>query len=149
MNRADLTSIIHRRLAQLPPPRAPRTLLPRVLAEVRRSRRISWYGRPWVEWSRSGQVVSLLVLAALIWIGSPAQWSAGGEVSSILGRIAAGVGEVATGAAVLVRDVQIVWRVFLEPIAGYLLVWIGSMCVVCALLCEALRSVLWEGSVKQ
>ena len=39
MNRDDLESLTHRSLAELPPPKAPRTLAPRVMAQVRRQHR--------------------------------------------------------------------------------------------------------------
>ena len=92
----------------------------------------------------------MLALLALIRMGGLAfQWVAGGEVASVLARVHTGAGEVASGVGVMVRDARILWRVFLEPIAGYLVVWISSMCVFCALLCEALKSMLWEGSIRK
>ena len=46
MNRDDLESLIHHELAELPPPRAPRTLAPRVMAQIRQRRRSPWYRQP-------------------------------------------------------------------------------------------------------
>ena len=145
MNPADLESVVHRKLARLPAPRAPETLLPKVMAEVRRSGQT-----PRVQWSWPGKVASLLALMALIWVGSlTLEWGAGGALSSVSDRVLAGVGEMATGIEAMVRGARLLWRAFLEPIAGYLVLWIGSMWVVCALLCEALPRVLRERSVGQ
>ena len=53
---------IGRELASLPPPRAPRTLLPRLLAAVDRP----WYARAWLTWPVEAQLASAIALAAVI-----------------------------------------------------------------------------------
>ena len=65
MNGDDPESLIHRRLSQLPPPRAPRTLVPRVMARVRKRRQSPWYAQPWIAWPRVWQVVSVTLLLGL------------------------------------------------------------------------------------
>lgn len=150
MNPADLESMVHRKLARLPAPRAPETLLPRVMAEIHRSRQTPGYGHPRVQWSPLRLVGSLLALVALLWVGDLVlERGAGGVLSSVSDRIFTGFGEMAAGTEAMVRDARLLWRVFLEPIAGYFILWIGSMWVVCALLCEALTRVLRERSVSQ
>ncbi len=150
MNFSDLESFIHRKLAELPAPRAPRALLPRIMAEVRRTVRSPWREWPWFGWPRPRPAVGLVALTALILTGGLAlDWSSGGTVGNAWGGFVATAEEAAIGVGATVREAQVLWRVFLEPIAGYLIPWVSGMWVVFALLWEALRSMLWEGSVGQ
>ena len=150
MNPSDLESLVHRKLAELPAPKAPRTLLPQIMAEVRRTGQSPWLERPWFGRPRRRPAVGWAALAALILMGGLAvDWSFVGRFGSVLGGFLATVEEAATGAGAMMREARVLWRVFLEPIAGYLVLWVGGMWVVCALLWEALRSMLWEGSVGQ
>ena len=147
MHSEDLESFVGRRLRELPPPRAPETLLPRVLAAARRPARARWYRCPWVEWPLVCQAASVALLAglaplvpfALEWVGA-----------SVLARTA---GDAAAGVAVVTEDVttltRVLWRVFLEPTVGYLGTFIAVMCVAGAAFCAALTRVLWEGSVSR
>ena len=150
MKPSELETLIHRKLAELPAPKAPGTLLPRIMAEVRRTR---W--SPWRQWSRIGGVrqrpaVRLAGWMALILMGVLAvDWSSGGVVGSTWDVFLATVDEAAGGARAILHGGRVLWRVLLEPIAVYLILWVGCMWVFLALLWEALRSVLWEGSVRQ
>lgn len=149
MKPTDLESLIHRKLAELPAPRAPGRLLSRIMVEVRQTRR-----SPRLRWSRIGGVrqrpaVRLTAWMALILLGVLAvDWSSGGVVGSAWGVFLATVDEAAGGARAILHGGQVLWRVLLEPIAVYLILWVGCMWVFLALLWEALRSVLWEGSVR-
>ena len=150
MNPSDLESFIDRKLAELPAPRAPRALLPRIMAEVRRTVRSPWREWPWFGWPRPRPAVGLVALTALILTGGLAlDWSFGGRFGSVLGGFLATAEEAAIGAGAMVREARVLWRVFLEPIAAYLILWVSGMWVIFALLWEALRSMLWEGSVGQ
>ena len=147
MHSEDLESLVHRKLRGLPPPRAPETLLPRVLATTRRPARMRWYRCPWVEWPLACQAASVALLAglaplvpfALEWVGS--------------GVVARAAGDAAAGVAVVTDDVttlsRVLWRVFLEPTIGYLGTFVAVMCVAGAAFCAALTRVLWEGSVSR
>ena len=93
-------------LKALPPPRAPRTLLPRVMAAVAVSTR-PWYARAWVTWPRGLQVASAAVFVLAVagaWMWGPA------AVASV--SVPGWIGEIATLARVL-RDV------LFAPIAIY------------------------------
>lgn len=148
MNSADRESLLHRRLARLPPPRAPETLLPRVLAAVRRPRRPAWYASPWTCWSRTRQVVSVLALIALVRLAWTAlDRAAGAGAAVLLGEAGTGVAAVAEDAVELERAVRVLWRLFLEPNVRYLVAAIGAAGVAGALFCAALARVLREGSV--
>lgn len=150
MKPSDLESLIHRKLAELPAPKAPRTLLPQIMAEVRRTRRSPRRQRSWMGGVRQWPAVRLFAWTALILLGVLAvDWSSGGRVGSTWTGFLTTAEEAAIGARAMVREAQVLWRVFLEPIAAYLVLWISAMWVLFALLWEALRSVLWEGSVQQ
>jgi hypothetical protein len=79
----DLERLVDRELKRLPQPRAPRTLLPRVMTAVSAPREVAWYARPWLLWPRSAQVLSVSLLLALaggvwtVWVSAPqiVQWA--------------------------------------------------------------------------
>ena len=50
MKPAELESVVGRRLAGLPAPEAPPSLLPRVMEAVRRDQHKRWYARSWETW---------------------------------------------------------------------------------------------------
>ena len=150
MKLSDLESLIHRKLAELPAPKAPGTLLPRIMAEAHRTG-----GSPRREQSRIGRLwlrpaVRLAAMTALILMGGLAvDWSSGSGIGNAWGVFLAAAEDAAIGGAAMARDARILWRVILEPIAVYLILWVSGMWVFLALLLEALKSVLWEGSVRQ
>jgi len=88
---------IHRELSALEPPRAPATLLPRVMAAVARP----WYTRAWLSWPMPAQILSAAALVALT-VG----------LSWLLGIAAETYG---TTSALM----RIGWRHFLEPVVLY------------------------------
>lgn len=155
MNRDDLESLIHRRLAQLPPPRAPGTLVPRVMAQVRRRRPSPWYGRPWVAWPRVWQVVSLVLfvgLSVVAWFGI--EGAGGGPMTNVARSVETSIQAVTGTAEALAGSLRVLRRVILERIAGYLgylMVVTGIVCTASALVCAALARLLgnlvWKGSV--
>lgn len=150
MKPSDLESLIQRKLAELPAPKAPGTLLPRIMAEVRQTRRSPWRQQSWPGLLRGRPAVRLAAWTALILMGGLfVDWTSGGRVGSAWGVFLAAAEDAAIGGAEMARDAQILWRVFLEPVAAYLILWVSGMWVFLALLLEALKSVLWEGSVRQ
>jgi hypothetical protein len=63
-------SVVDRELRRLPHPRAPRSLLPGVLAATDQWASRPWYARAWLTWPRPWQVASVVTLAVLI-VGLP------------------------------------------------------------------------------
>ena len=147
---SDLESLIQRKLAELPAPKAPGTLLPRIMAEVRRTRRSPRRERAWTGGVWQRPAVRLVAWTALILMGGLfVDWTSGGRVGNAWSVFVATAENAAINSAAMVREAQILWRVFLEPVAAYLILWVSGMWVFLALLLEALKSVLWEGSVRQ
>jgi len=57
---------LHRELKGLPDHRAPRTLIPRVLAVLEAQERLPWYKQPWLLWPAWARVAAALAGAALV-----------------------------------------------------------------------------------
>jgi hypothetical protein len=93
----ELERETHQELAALRRPRAPATLLPRVLAAASRP----WYARAWLTWPVTAQVASALVMVALI-----------GGLASLFSAAADTFGTMPALA-------RIAWRVALEPAVAY------------------------------
>ena len=150
MKPSDLETLIQRKLAELPAPKAPGALLPRVMAEVRPTRRSPWAQHSWPGLLWRHPAVRLVAWTALILMGGLfVDWTSGGRVGNAWGVFVAAAEDAAIGGAAIAREVRVLWRVFLEPVATYLILWVSGMWVFLALLLEALKSVLWEGSVRQ
>ena len=134
MDPADIDSRLDHELRELPMPRAPRTLLPRVLAAtVERAPRAAATG--WFTWPVAWRIAALVLVAAItagvsVLLSSPPQR---------LSNAAETAGEVATVARVL-------WQVMAQPIASYLFVLGVSLTLACALAWAALEAALGEAS---
>ena len=112
----DRSGHVHRALRELPCPRAPRTLLPRVLASVARP----WYAREWLAWPHRWQAASVALAAALVtgtWLFL--------ETSSFVGPIESAASTAAGGARVL-------WRFVFQPVAAHVLTLGVAACLTCA-----------------
>lgn len=150
MKRDDLETLIHHKLAELPPPRAPRTLAPRVMAQVRRRQQSPWYGQPWIAWPRAWQVVSvtlLLGLCSMAWHvleGTVVERTVGIFDFLGAGRVETGVFAVTDAVVALADSARILRRVILEPIAAPLMAVIVVVCMASALLGAALARLLQE-----
>jgi hypothetical protein len=122
---AELEQKIDRELRRLPAPRAPHTLLPRVLAAVEAWVNRPWYTRAWFTWPVGWQVASVALLAlavAGVWMLPPAP-------ASVVGTTNAG---------------RVLWRTIVEPFLAYAFVIVVIMCVACAAFGAALSYVFVE-----
>lgn len=71
----DLEKLLDRELRSLPTPRAPETLMPRVMAAIAARAALPWYQRTWFEWPRGWQVASAaLTVAFLVALMTFAPW---------------------------------------------------------------------------
>jgi hypothetical protein len=140
MRSDDLERLLDAALKQLPTPRAPRTLLPRVLAAVRAHVQRPWYTRAWVTWPAGWQTVSLAALLALFAGAALLTPIARGMLDAAIPVAAAGpVADVAGATRGLLRTAEtattaawILWRVVFAPFVAYALCVVALMCAACA-----------------
>jgi hypothetical protein len=121
----DVSALVVRELDQLPDPRAPRTLLPRVMAAVQAWVSRPWYQRAWLTWPRGWQLASAIVLAMLVSGLALLIPDAGAAARGLTVSVATSLG-VATNASGLVQQIgaagtamEVVWRSLVEPVAMY------------------------------
>ena len=145
MNPADLERLVDRELKRLPAPRAPRTLLTRVLAATVHQPPLPWYARPWLSWPPAAQAASIaavvLLVAGVYVFALPAlSWTPGsGEVTSQLTALL----QALNSASALVR---VSWRLLLEPVAFVVMVAAVTLSLGCAALWSVLDRVALGGA---
>jgi hypothetical protein len=139
---ADLEREIHEALRRLPPPRAPGSLAPRLMAALRAGRAAPWHARPMATWPVVLQAlvtalagVPLAIVGLWPWgggvlqdaaaaLGLPAPAACGALLPSVVRQTV----EQASAAVVL-------WRVLLGPVLVYaaaFAVAVGCVFTVCA-----------------
>ena len=133
----DLEHVIHRELSRLPSPRAPRTLVPRILRAVQaRPREASgWFTWP-LEWQICSLAAMVLLLAGVMNVWPIAKWAA--AIASTMASMRQGAKGV--GAA------SVIWRVLIEPVVMFLALFLAAMCAASAAFGAALRSVALGGT---
>jgi hypothetical protein len=141
MRRDDLEALIGRSLRELPPLRAPATLLPRVMAAAAALAQRPWYRRAWLTWPIAWQAVSVAALAVLV-AGAAFLWpSAQGAAASSLEPARGLFGPLlqihaaAKGIGAALAAAWAVWRLAIVPFAAVacaLLVLTATACAACA-----------------
>jgi hypothetical protein len=152
MDPADLEQVTDRALRALPTPRAPRTLLPRVLAAIAAEAGRPWYARAWLTWPTHWQLVSGLAALAIV----AAATLAGPFASAAL--LAFGLDVSLPLSASLAQSVEslraawdaarIVWGV-VEPIARGLALLLLIMSAACVAFGTALDRVVALGGASE
>ncbi len=131
MDPQDLESLIDRELRRLPEPRAPRSLLPRVMAAVAEARR-PWYARAWRTWPIGLQIASalggLVALAAMSLALPIVQASLVADSSPFWTDVITRVGRFVMHAEDLGHAAEVVWRALVAPVATAALVPVLMMC---------------------
>ena len=140
MNPIDLEQLVDAELKQLPAPRAPRTLLPRVLAASAAHEQRARPTRGWAFWPRAWQFAGGVVTAAVL-VGL---WKLAAFAQPFIGELlpAAGLGRAAAftrGADDAATVVRVLWEVLLQPVATYVSVLAISLALACALLWTAVE----------
>ena len=148
----DLDSLVGGALDRLPPPRAPRSLLPRVMAALEANQaahRPAPRARPWLAWPLAWQVASIAIVMAMTlgiwrlwphtvslvaWFTPPSVAETGTELAS-----------VGTTAAAVAGAVRTVWHALVQPFVFYMLALVLAMCAACAAFGAALGRVVFEG----
>jgi hypothetical protein len=135
MDPADFDDRLDRELKGLPAPRAPHTLLPRVMAATvdRAERAPSATG--WFTWPLAWRLASVTVIAMLVY----GTWSVFSAPPDTVGDAARTAGETATVA-------RVVWDVLLQPVATYIFILGVSLALVSAAAWAALEFALGEPS---
>jgi hypothetical protein len=141
----DLEDIVDRALKELPAPRAPRTLVPRVMAAIDTERLRTSRARPWLSWPAAWQVASIAALVLLA-VGTARIWPAVSplvqqSMPPVFADAATLVSDAAGKVAALANVTRIFWHAFVEPLVGYLLVLVLVMCAACATFGAALGRV--------
>jgi hypothetical protein len=134
MHPDDLQRWLDAELKRLPAPRAPRTLLPRVLAATVARGPKPWYERPWLSWPMAARVASaaaaILLAAAAGFYVLPlvGNWQAGAAGGAEPGRVAAMLDTLGRASSL----VRVSWRLLLEPVAFALMVAAVILSLGCA-----------------
>ena len=140
MSPIDLEQLVDAELKRLPTPRAPRTLLPRVLAAVEVQEQHAKPARGWTMWPRGWQFAGGAVAAA-VFVGL---WRLAAFAQPYIAYLlsiggfdrAASVTRSADEAAAVMR---VLWEVLLQPVATYVSVLAISLVLACALLWTAVE----------
>ncbi len=145
---ADDRDDLERALQALPTPRAPETLLPRVMAAIE-APPAPVHGRPWFTWAPEWQIASLT--AVIIVIAVAALLLPNADVA-----LRFGVGlleDVKPGATTGVQDAvafasatRMLWQALFQPVLGYVVIWILLMSLACAAFGAALSVALGGAS---
>lgn len=160
MDPASLERLVDRGLRQLPEPRAPHTLLPRVMAAVHAWAARPWYSREWLTWPIGWQLASAAVLVTLVTAGvlllPLARTSAQEAVTGVAPATVANVidmtelvGSTAERAGTTTSAVWILWRVVLAPFVAYAAAVVMLMCLACAVFATALNHLAFGKAVSR
>jgi len=130
MEPADIDRRLNRALERLPGPRAPETLLPRVLQAVASRVDAPWYRREWRHWPAGWQVLSVgasIALAVLVFSLGPSP----ALMSWVTGETIVPAQAVTSQVEPTVAALRILWRVVVEPLVPVLFGLAMMMCVAC------------------
>ena len=147
MQPVDLETIVVRELRQLPSPRAPHTLLPRVLAAVQQWSRRPWYARAWFTWPVAAQIASLATLFLVIVVGAVLLATAQMAAGDALARVMTAVTPIAQRAEATMNAARVVWRALVEPLLVYAFGLVVLMCLACAAFGTALNHLVFRRAV--
>jgi hypothetical protein len=146
--RPDEPHDIDRALKALPAPRAPRTLLPRVMSAVD-SRVARPAARPWLDWPLSAQVASaafvLICAMGIVQLWPAAQAAAIRFVTPVVASVTTQIDAVVDRTTVAVTLTRAIWRLLGGPLSSYALVLMLVMGAACATFGAALNRVALGG----
>lgn len=133
MDEFDLERLVDRELKQLPMPRAPRSLLPRVMTAVS-ARPAAWYAQPWLLWPRWLQALSAVAVAGLA-AGAWLLWTEAPQLAQRLNQMAA--------------VSRALWNVLFGPLAFIVLGLTILVALACAAAWTAVTRVTFGGASSQ
>ena len=148
MRRIDLETLATRDLRRLPAPRAPQTLLPRVLAAVQAWSERPWYAREWFTWPVAWQLASVSALMVILAGGVMVIPTVQAELREITPRLTPAVlttlPQLVLALATTVNTTRVLWHIVIQPFLPYVAVLVGLMCLMCAMAALALNRVVFE-----
>lgn len=148
MDPRELESLIDRQLRRLPEPRAPRSLLPRVMAAVAEARR-PWYARAWRTWPIGLQIASALgclaAIAAMSLALPTVQTWLVADSSPLWTDLASRAGRIVVHTEDFGRAAEVVWRALIAPVATAALVPVLMMCAASLAFGAALSRLAFRG----
>ena len=135
MDPADLERQIDRALRTLPTPRAPRGLLPRIMAAVEERAQRPWYRRAWLQWPIAWQMTSALLLIGAVATGSVVLPQVREAVTAVsfIADMQGDVADSARDVEVAATAARVLWRTLLAPVVPWafgLVTLMGAACVV-------------------
>lgn len=145
MDPADLERQVDRELKALRAPRAPRTLLPRIMAAVEESAQRPWYSRAWLDWPTRWQFVSALLLIGLVAGGSALlpQLRTAVNALSFVADVRGDVADSARSVEVATTAVRVLWRTLLAPVVPWVFALVTLMGAACAVFGTALNHLVF------
>jgi hypothetical protein len=150
MDPADLERLVDRDLKRLPLPRAPRTLLPRVLAAVQEIEQRPWYTRAWFTWPVGWQLASAALLMATIAglaLLLPTLQAAASALSFVAG-VRGDVADTTRDVETATTAVRVLWNTLLAPVVPYAFGLVLLMCTACAIFGAALNHLVFGKALR-
>ena len=145
MDPVELERLIDRELRSLPAPRAPRTLLPRVMAAANEAANRPWYSRTWLQWPIAWQLASALVLIGVVAGGSVVlpQLRDAVEAISFVANVRSDVVSSTREVETATTAMRVLWRTLLAPVVPWAFGLVTLMCAACAVFGTALNHLVF------
>ena len=128
-NDSELERVIDEEVKRLPLPRAPGTLLPRVMQAVEARSHRGWYARAWFTWpwwSQAGSLAAVALIAYALWRLPVALPAPPPSVTAALGTS------------------RVLWEALIQPLLPFLVAVMVLMGLACVVFGAALNYVLLE-----
>jgi hypothetical protein len=143
----ELEPFVDRTLRALPLPKAPQTLLPRVMAAARAWTARPWYAREWVTWPigwQAGSLALLVVTMATAAVAAPAlQQLISQTTASLVSSTAIDVPRLTGGVVASATTFRVIWQALIQPFLPYLFAVIVLMFLASATVVLALNRVVF------
>jgi hypothetical protein len=151
MRRIDLEILVAGELRRQPEPRAPQTLMPRVLAAVQAWSGRPWYAREWFAWPLVWQLASAAALIVIVTGGVMVHPLVQAGMQDIAPRlmppVLSTVPQLALALDTTINTIRVLWRAVVQPFLPYAAVLVGLMCLTCAMAAFALNRAVFERAI--
>jgi hypothetical protein len=139
----ELERYVDRHLRALAVPRAPSTLLPRVLAAAGAWSARPWYAREWFTWPLGWQAGSLallvLTMVAATLVGSAVQVLISQATASLVSSMTSDVPRLVSGIHAAATTLRVIWQALVQPFLPYVFGVTMLMCLALATVVLALN----------